>query len=255
MNERQILSWFLQAGITETIGETPVNRYSRHTPPPTMVDLSPTRPTPALPTQRSIPTDDILLTRARQAADAATTLTELYAARHDFDSCPIRKTAAHTVNGRGAAHPTVLCLIESPDTPDDRSGTLMSGPAGDLLTKMLAAIGLNLQTNTYLSALIPWRAPGNRQPTETEAALCRPFWEKEITLLAPRFILLFGTGPAKALLQIDSLPRARTTTHTYRDIPTFVTIHPATLLKLPAQKKQAWEDLQKFKKVLDTLSE
>ena len=124
----------------------------------------------------------------------------------------------------------------------------MTGPGGELLDKMLTAIGLSLTTNTYLSALIPWRAPGNRKPTETESALCRPFWEKEITLLHPRLILLFGSGPAKALLDIDSLPKARTTTHLYNNIPTFVTIPPTTLLKVPAQKKTGLGRPAKIKK-------
>ncbi len=251
MNIQRILSWFLQAGITESIGEQPVNRYQR----------TPTLPEAEVPVLNQAPTtqqstsqtDNILLTQACQLAVSASTLSELYAIRQKFDGCPLQKTAAHTVNGRGVTTPTVLCLVESPDTADDRSGHLMTGADGDLLDKMLMAIGLSLKTNTYLSALIPWRAPGNRKPTETESALCRPFWEKEIALLQPQLILLFGAGPAKALLDIDSLPKARTTTHQYNNIPTFVTISPATLLKVPAQKKQAWEDLQKVKAILDTL--
>lgn len=251
MNIQRILSWFLQAGITESIGEQPVNRYQR----------TPTVPEAEVPALNQAPiqqspsqTDNILLTQARHLAESASTLSELYAIRQQFDGCPLQKTAAHTVNGRGITTPTVLCLVESPDTADDRTGQLLTGAAGELLDKMLIAIGLSLQTNTYLSTLIPWRAPGNRKPTEMESALCRPFWEKEITLLHPQLILLFGAGPAKALLDIDSLPKARTTTHLYNNIPTFVTIPPTTLLKVPAQKKQAWEDLQKLKSALNDLN-
>lgn len=251
MNIRQILSWFLESGISETIGERPINRYYQPS-----TDLSDSISSPPQKSLLNIPkTDEILLTQAYQLAESATTLSELYAARQSFEACPLYKTAAHTINGRGITSPTVLCLIESPDTNDDRNGHLMTGPAGDLLDKMLNAINLDLRTNTYLSSLIPWRPPGNRKPTEIESALCRPFWEKEIKLLSPRLLLLFGAGPAKALLQIDSLPRARTTIHTYCDIPTFVTISPSTLLEVPSQKKQAWEDLQKLKSTLDTLKD
>jgi DNA polymerase len=250
MNIRQILSWFLESGVSETIGESPVNRYCQPLPSSTKGTIT-NHPTKTQPL--SAKADDILLTQACRLAESASTLTELYEARQNFDGCPLHKTAAHTINGRGASSPNVLCLIESPDTNDDRIGQLMTGSAGELLDKMLNAINLNLQTNTYLSSLIPWRAPGNRKPTETESALCRPFWEKEIQLLKPQLIILFGIGPAKELLKIDSLPRARTTVHYYNNIPTFVTIPPSTLLTVPTQKKQAWEDLQKVKATLDTL--
>ncbi len=241
MNIRQKLLWLLTAGVSETIGETPVNRY--HTKPRS--ESLPGVSSKSAPTSDTA--SDILSNRAQTLAAEAVDLNDLYARRATFDGCPLKKTAAHTVNGRGVLPPTVLCLTETPDTSDDKEGLLFSGETGRLLDKMLAAIGLSLSENTYVSALIPWRPPGNRKPTQTEAALCRPFWEKEIELIRPGLILLFGAGAASELLGIDSLSKARASWHEYKGIPVCTTIAPATLLKLPAQKKQAWEDLQKLK--------
>ena len=229
MNTWQKLRWLVLSGITEVIAEEPVNRLSQPTPSAT--------PPPA-------PTTPPLSEAAATTAIEAKTLSDLYAARAAFEGCPLKKTAGHTLNGRGAPTPQVLCLLEAPDTTDERDGRLLTGEAGALFERMLAAIGLDLETSAYVSTLMPWRPPGNRKPTATEHALCRPFWEREIALLRPRILLLFGAGAAAAVLGISSLAKARGTWHTFAGIPTRVTIPPATLLNLPAQKKQAWEDLQ-----------
>ncbi len=245
----QKLSWFIRAGVTETIGETPVNRLVRRS-----AQIAPEQPPVQSVVSAPSAAESIALTAAQQAAGGATTLTELYAVRAAFDGCPLTKTAAHTVNGCGVSPPTLLCILEAPDAAEDKEGRLGVGPAGELLQKMLAAIGMDVNQNTYVTTLTPWRAPGNRKLTETEAALCRPFWEKEIELIKPKMILLFGAAAAKALLDLDSLPKARAGRHMYRDIPVHVTIPPATLMKLPAQKKQAWEDLQKVQKELQHIN-
>ena len=185
MNQVQKLKWFLLSGITETISETPVNRMQSESA------LVPKTKETVKPVQSSVPEKDVALYQAESLAQSAGTLAELYASREGFDGCALKKTAAHTLNGRGVEKPDVLCYIEAPDTIDEREGCLMSGEAGALLDKMLAAIGLNLNQNAYVSSLIPWRPPGNRKPSEIEHALCRPFWEKEITFLRPKVILLF----------------------------------------------------------------
>ena len=244
MNQVQKLKWLMLSGITETISETPVNRIQG------AVQSVPE--TPAEPPNKPVSDSpkDVALYQAETLAKGATTLAELYQCRNAFDGCALKKTAAHTLNGRGAESPDVLCYVEAPDTVDEREGKLLSGTAGELLDKMLRAIGFDLNQNAYVSALIPWRPPGNRKPSEVEVNLCRPFWEKEIDLLKPKVILLFGANVSGAVLGVSALSKARGVWHDYRGIPVRVSIPPATLIKFPAQKKQAWEDLQQVQKKL-----
>lgn len=242
MNIRQKILWLLTAGVTETIGEIPGNRFISGSIP------TPDKKPSAL---RTLDPTDIASEQAHLLAEKATDLAELYRLRASFNECPLKKTAAHTINGRGSLSPRVLCLTEAPDTADDRIGILFAGEAGILLDKMLAAIGLNLSQNTYVSSLVPWRPPGNRNPTESELAMCRPFWEKEIELLRPHIILLLGSGAASALIGIDSLPKARSAWHDYKGIPVCATISPTVLLKSQIHRRPAWEDLKKLKARLD----
>ncbi|MDY6407148.1 MAG: uracil-DNA glycosylase [Pseudomonadota bacterium] len=243
MNETQKLKWYILSGITETISESPINRLKTRTLK--VVSKPDQHPTSGV--------SDIASEVSQSIAARADTLESLYQCRNDFDGCALKKTAAHTLNGRGVKNPDVLCYVEAPDTADEREGILMAGPAGVLLDKMLLAIGLNLNQNAYVSSLIPWRPPGNRKPSDVELALCRPFWEKEIALLRPKIILLFGANVSGAVLGITALSKARGSWHDYQGIPVRVSIAPATLIKLPAQKKQAWEDLQQVQKKLNEI--
>ena len=243
MNGWQKLKWFVLSGITESIGEVPVNRLSSPKVTPTQA-----APQPVAPDQSA------LTEQAKQVAEKATTLAELYAIREAFDGCPLKKTAGHTLNGRGAENPLVLCLVEAPDTADERDGQLVSGEAGVLFDKMLSAIGLSLAQNTYVAGLIPWRPPGNRKPTELESTVCAPFWKREIDLLKPKCILLFGAGASEEVLGINALSKARGKWHDYNGIPVRATLALGTLMKMPAQKKLAWEDLKQVRTLLDGLN-
>ena len=243
MNQVQKLKWLILSGITETASEMPVNRIRSaiQTISETPVEIQNTSVAPE---------KDIALYQAETMAKNVSTLAELYRYRNTFEGCALKKTAAHTLNGRGSETPIVLCYIEAPDTVDEREGKLMSGAAGELLDKMLGAIGLNLNQNAYVSSLIPWRPPGNRKPSDVELSLCRPFWEREIALLQPQVILLFGANVSSAVLGISALSKARGVWHDYQGIPVRVSISPTTLIQFPAQKKQAWEDLQQVQKKL-----
>ncbi|MBR6411672.1 MAG: uracil-DNA glycosylase, partial [Alphaproteobacteria bacterium] len=161
MNQVQKLKWLTLSGITETTSEEPVNRLCLATPMPMETKTDVSAPAQA-------PEKDVALYQAESLAQGANTLAELYRCRGAFDGCALKKTAAHTLNGWGAEKPEVLCYIEAPDTADDREGYLMSGESGALLDKMLGAIGLNLNQNAYVAALIPWRPPGNRKPSDVE---------------------------------------------------------------------------------------
>ena len=244
MNQVQNLKWMILSGITETISETPVNRMRGAVEATTPEEI---------PEVKQPPEKDVALYQAEKLADTAQSLAGLYAARAGFGGCALKKTAAHTLNGRGAENPDVLCYVLTPDTDDERAGRLMAGPAGELLDKMLGAIGLNLNQNAYVSSLIPWRPPGNRKPSDVELALCRPFWMREIALIKPKVILLMGANVSDAVLGISALSKARGVWHEAQGIPVRVSLAPANLIKFPAQKKQAWEDLQQVQKKLSEL--
>jgi DNA polymerase len=222
--------------VTETIGEIPVNRLARRQ---SLVTEQ------AKGTERAeVGPEDTFLTQAKALAETATDIADLYQKREGFDGCSLKKTAGHTLNGHGVGQPTVLCLVEAPDTVDEKNTLLMGGENGALFEKMLTAIGLSLGQNTYVSSLIPWRPPGNRKPTDVEHSVCRPFWEREIHLLKPKMIILFGAGVSENVIGINALSKARGRWHAYQGIPVRVSIAPATLLKMPNQKRSAWEDLQ-----------
>lgn len=250
MNTLKKLAWFLRTGIDECIAETPINRFS---------SLKPTEKPVAdesAETALTTPQDDTLLRQACTTADSAASLSDLYKAMNLFEGCPLKKTAAHTLTGRGTAEkPLVLCIGDVPDTEDEKQALVFSGETGALLERMLKAIGLTLNQNAYVTNLIPWRPPGKRTPTPAETALCLPFLRKQIALIKPVALLLFGNLPVQALTGIPSVSKARQQSLSYQsessDIPVFATFHPALILKMPkTHRKFAWEDLQKLQKHL-----
>lgn len=296
MNQIHILNWFLLSGITESIGETPLNRFQNaagrararlerlfaaqrtdttalsdtnavSTQPAAMkgVEKTGTRPTPAAmiirPSESAASTDSSFLAQATALADSAANLADLTAALNQFEGCSLKKTAAHTLDGMGVQEkPTVLCLIDAPKSADEKAGCLGSGDSGLLLTKMLKAIQLDCAVNTYLAPLIPWRLPGDRKPTENETTLCLPFLRKRIELLQPQFILMFGALPTQALLQIESISKARQQAVRYKTaagqtIPVVVTFGPDMVAKGQSYRTNAWADLQKLQKMINEQKE
>ena len=133
--------------------------------------------------------------------------------------------------------------MEMPDADSDRSGQALAGAQGEQFTKMMHAIHLDTESDIYLTYLSPWRTPGNRPLTASERALFLPFLAREIQLVQPEKILLFGAGVAQTLLNVDSLAKARGHWHKWEDIPVRVTLAISSLKSTP-QRRQAWDDLQ-----------
>ena len=227
------------------------------TPPPTARTSAPLGEThhQAMPF-RTVPSFSI---KAPDPSKAAT-LEELRALMEAFDGCELKQTATHTVFGMGNARsPDVMCVGEAPGADEDRQGLPFVGVSGQLLDKMLAAIGLTRQKNVYISNIIPWRPPGNRQPSPLETSLCLPFIQRHIALVKPRFLVLLGGTAAKTLLETkEGIMTLRTRWHSYTcpgleaPIPTCVLFHPAYLLRSPGQKRLAWLDLLKLQEALAT---
>ena len=150
-----------------------------------------------------------------------------------------------------------MIIGEAPGAQEDRQGKPFVGPAGQLLDLMLAAIGLD-RSKVYITNLLFWRPPGNRNPTPAEIAVCLPFLERQVELIAPKLLLLTGGMSAKTLLnRSEGILRLRGRWDDYRHprmaepIPALPTLHPAYLLRQPAQKREAWRDLLSFVEAME----
>ena len=159
-------------------------------------------------------------------------------------------TATHPMGGVGAIPAKVMCLLEMPSANEDRTGVPLSGPEGELLKKMLSAIGLETNVQTHVAYLSPWRAPGARVLTAVETQEGLALLKERLALVHPEVLVLFGLPVVQALLGIP-LGQARTKSHVYQEIPVFATFAPSFLIKNPNYKKGAWEDLKKLQAWLE----
>jgi DNA polymerase len=256
-----LLRWYIDAGADEAILDGPVDRTVPRDDSPADSPAAPPPPVVASSVQvRKPPTllsrSDVTQTARAQAA-AAKTLAELRAAIEAFDGCALKATAASTVFGDGNPAAPIMFVGEAPGGEEDRHGVPFVGPAGKLLDKMLAAIGID-RTGAYITNLLPWRPPGNRNPTDAEIAACLPFIERHIELVSPRVLVFVGGASAKALLGTsEGIMKLRGRAFQYesagmvRPIPARAIFHPAYLLRTPAQKRESWIDLISIKKLLN----
>ena len=154
-------------------------------------------------------------------------------------------TATHPLGGIGAVPAKVMCILEMPSATEDRTGIPLSGEEGELLQKMLAAIGLDIHAQTYVAYLSPWRAPGARVLTGVETQEGMTLLKERISLVCPQVLLLMGVPVFQAFLG-GALGQARSKMHEYQGIPVFATFAPGFLIKNPDYKKGAWTDLKKI---------
>ena len=241
------LEWQYYAGADEAIGEVPNLRswgastiMARGKPTAAMPNVQPQKPTSA----------PVLEAAAehRPAPVQAQSVEELREALTKFDGCALRKTAMNLVFSDGNPLSSIMLVGEAPGADEDRQGKPFVGVSGQLLDQMLAGVGLNRE-NTYISNVIFWRPPGNRSPTDSEIAACLPFVERHIALIKPKVLVLLGGVAAKTLLRTkDGITRIRGRWVDYQTadgetIPCLPIYHPAFLLRQPASKRQAWNDL------------
>ncbi len=264
-NPLATLSWLVEAGADEAIAEAPVNRLAARSNPPLEGSKGrardQARPVGSKLTPHSrdnlgegrkfVPADDAI-GGAMAAAARATSLAELQAAMEAFDGCALKRTATNTVFADGVAEGGIMLIGEAPGRDEDRIGKPFVGRAGQLLDKMLAAIALNRKTNAYITNVINWRPPDNRDPSPEEAAQCLPFLRRHIELANPGVIILLGAVAARHVVGIsDGIMKLRGRWLEYRVgdrmVPLMPTLHPAYLLRQPAHKKLAWRDLQAVK--------
>jgi uracil-DNA glycosylase len=268
-----LLAWYREMGVDAAIDEVPVDWLSRGNQPPGAAfkatfaaETSPERPSagptgrppqpapsrpsapPATgPRQFPVAAPDAAVMSARTQAGKAETLDALEATLAAFDGCSLKATAKNLCFYRGAAQARVMCIGEAPGRDEDLQGKPFVGRAGQLLDKMLAAIGLSEET-VHITNIVYWRPPGNRTPTPQEAQICRPFLERQLELVGPDIVVLLGGAAAKHILDVpEGIMRIR---GKFRDVViggrtvrAIATLHPAYLLRTPAAKRLAWRDL------------
>jgi DNA polymerase len=184
---------------------------------------------------------------ARAEAKSARSLDELRAILERFEGCGLKATAKSLCLYRGVAQSRVMLIGEAPGRDEDLAGKPFVGRAGQLLDRMLAAIGLD-ETNIHITNVVYWRPPGNRTPTLQEVQVCEPFLRRQIELVAPEIIVLLGGAAAKQLLDsAEGIMRLRGKWRSIeaggKAVKAIATLHPAYLLRTPNAKKQAWRDL------------
>jgi DNA polymerase len=171
--------------------------------------------------------------------------TELKQKVHDCTACKLRATCTQTVFGVGDEKAEWLFVGEGPGEVEDVQGEPFVGQAGKLLDNMLAAIKLKRGSNVYIANIVKCRPPGNRTPDAEEIATCMPYLQQQIALIKPKLIIALGKTAATSLLGHDApLGSLRGTVHEYQGFPLIVTYHPAYLLRSPAEKAKAWQDLR-----------
>jgi DNA polymerase len=217
------------------------------------VSAVPSRPPPPA----AVP-DGAQAALARELARSAGSLEALRQIMADFDGCNLKATAKTLVFADGNPQAALMLVGEAPGRDEDIEGRPFVGRSGQLLDRILAAMGLD-RTSVYIANVIPWRPPGNRTPTPQETEICRPFIERQIELVAPKLLVSLGgpstkllTGAGEGVLRLRGTWRSHTTAGG-ATIPLMPTLHPAYLLRNPAHKKLAWRDFLEVKAKLREL--
>jgi DNA polymerase len=243
------LSWQVDLGLGEVLGEVPVNRYDLTEAAPKVAAPRPVAQAVAPPPVRE-KADPVAAARA--LADGVQSLEALREAIHAFNHCELKKGARNTVFADGNPKARVLILGEAPDRDEDMEGRPFVGRAGQLLDRMFAAIGLSRQSPDsegaiYITNVMPWRPPANRDPDPAEMAMMQPFVERHIALVDPEVIVVMGNTPLLALTGAKGILRARGNWTQALGKPMLPMTHPAYLLRTPLAKREAWADLLSLK--------
>lgn len=238
---RAALEWQIEMGASDAIGDLPIDRYAEPTET-TQVDSNPPKSSE---TNISEEIDPIVL--AEQTANSAETLIELRQAIKDFPHCDLQLGARNLVFGDGIADASVMILSGVPGREEDAQAKPFVGAEGLLLDKMLAAIGLSRQENTYIATVIPWRPPQDRDPKKNEIDMMTPFIRRHVSIVQPKVLICFGKTSCISVLGKEEVNNIRGQWHEGFKLPVMPMLHPRLLLRQPLRKKEAWGDLLEFK--------
>ncbi|GAC1329771.1 MAG: uracil-DNA glycosylase [Beijerinckiaceae bacterium] len=267
-----VLKWYNDIGVDIAVDDYAHNRFDEVAavdvlletksadiaPPAAMVRRAPTpapfAPPAIAPAAISALSSEAVVLSAREAAEKAQTLDELRAALEAFEGCALRKTATQLVFADGNPQAPIMFIGEAPGAEEDRAGKPFVGRSGQLLDRMLAAIGLD-RGSAYISNVIPWRPPGNRTPTPLETAACLPFTRRHIELSGCEILVCLGNPSTQNLLGAkEGIMRTRGRWINYeasgRMVRALPMLHPAFLLRQPSYKRLAWRDLRELARAL-----
>ena len=275
-----LLKLYIEWGADEAIESTPQSRLGATATPVALARVQPpvqpgfseaprpvappppaaARPAaPRIDLRKLGPMDQAAIESARDSARNAANLEDLKAALARYDGVSLRKTATNLVFADGNPKAEVMLVGEAPGADEDRQGLPFVGISGQLLDRMMAAIGYD-RTTFYITNVCFWRPPGNRKPTEAELAAQQPFVLRHIELVRPKVLVLVGGSSAQMLLgTTEGITRLRGKWFDYRSdgldqpIPALPIFHPAYLLRQPELKREAWRDLLKLRIRLDAL--
>lgn len=204
-----------------------------------------------VPSGGSLPPDPLL---AAHGGDKAAALATLCAEVLPCAKCDLHRTRTHTVFGTGNPDADLVFIGEAPGQDEDLQGEPFVGRSGQLLTKILGAIGYARQ-DVYICNILKCRPPNNRDPLPTEVQQCEPHLRRQLAILRPRAICCLGRIAGQTLLGTDaSLGRLRQAVHFYAGIPVTVTFHPAALLRNPGWKRDTWDDVRRLRALVDALA-
>ncbi|MFY9892600.1 MAG: uracil-DNA glycosylase [Xanthobacteraceae bacterium] len=286
---RELISFYLDAGVDAVVGEEPIDRFADAAQSPAVSLGSPLAAEAGAkrregadggsPGMRKAPSSlppkggassmtglpgagiaaapsspEVAVMAARAAAQSAKTLDELRALLEAFEGCMLRATATQLVFAAGNPAARVMFVGEAPGRDEDIAGLPFVGRSGKLLDRMIEAIGLD-RTQVYIANIVPWRPPGNRTPTPHESAICLPFIRRQIELADPDILVCLGQPSTQTLLETkEGITRTRGRWFKFdtgsREIRALATYHPAFLLRSPLQKRLAWRDFLAIKKAL-----
>ena len=240
---KSVLDWWDAAGV-DVPNIPPPQKPANRT---TNVKSRPKVPSPATPLIRPQKSDhEPTYPAATPVAAAAKTLAELKTAMENFHAGALSDRARQCVFARGNPKADLMIIGEAPNRDDDMAGKPFVGKTGQLLDKMMAAIGLT-EEQFYISNVVNWRLPKDRPPKPKDIEICRPFLHRHIELAEPKYILIVGGVSLTALTGLTTIMKQRGQWQTLsiagRDIPALPIYHPSLLLSQPALKKETWRDL------------
>jgi uracil-DNA glycosylase len=246
------LDWYRAAGVDLAVGEEPVDRFAASQivkPRPVLTAAAAPMPVAAPIVLNADPSE------ARALAAGATTLDELQSILGAYDGCALKLRATQLVFADGNSEAQIMLVGEAPGREEDEQGKPFVGRSGQLLDRMLGAIGLD-RTRVYIVNTVPWRPPGNRTPTPEEIALCLPFLQRQVELVAPKFLLTLGGPAAQTMFATTSgILKIRGQWHELtfgnHTMAAMATLHPAYLLRTPTAKALAWRDLLSLRMKMD----
>lgn len=250
------LAWQVEAGADEAIGEAPIDRFDAVERPAKVVRAPKPAEEPAAPLSQDAQAKAVEAA-AREIAAGCADLTQLRAAIMAYDGCALKLASKSTVFADGDPAARVMIIGEAPGRDEDMAGLPFVGRSGQLLDRMFAAIGLARRAEApekafYITNVLPWRPPENRDPAGAESAMMMPFLFRHIELAAPKVIVVMGNPAAKTVLGTTTgITRLRGQWGDWRGTPVLPMLHPAYLLRNAIAKREAWADLLTLRVWLD----